>query len=133
FPADRVVGTKTWAHTTGGATPLLILFDAENGDLLAIVEAFVLGQLRTGGISGVATRWLAAPDADEMALIGTGKQAAPQLAAVAAVRRLRRGRGWGRGAGKQAALPAPPRARVRLPVGPAARARPPRHRAPPPF
>jgi ornithine cyclodeaminase/alanine dehydrogenase-like protein (mu-crystallin family) len=90
FPEAGYVGTKTWAHTAGGATPLLLLFDSGDGSLRAIIEAFALGQMRTGGISGVATRWLAAADADDMALIGTGKQAITQLAAVAAVRRLKR-------------------------------------------
>lgn len=85
-----LVGTKTWAHTTGGAAPLLILFDAENGSCRAVIEAFALGQMRTGAISGVATKWLAAPDADEMAVIGTGRQAVTQVAAVAAVRNLKR-------------------------------------------
>ncbi len=90
FPRAGFVGTKTWAHTEGGACPLLILFDSHTGALKAIIEAFALGQLRTGGISGVATRWLAAADADELAIIGTGKQALTQVAAVAAVRPLKR-------------------------------------------
>ena len=85
-----VVGTKSWAHTEGGATPLLLLWGAENGRLLAVIEAFALGQMRTGGIAGVATRWLARADADELAIIGTGKQAVTQVAAVAAVRPLKR-------------------------------------------
>ena len=29
FPDEEFAGTKTWAHTKGGATPLLILFDSE--------------------------------------------------------------------------------------------------------
>jgi alanine dehydrogenase len=90
FPQQGFAGTKTWAHTAGGATPLLILFDSHNGAVRAIIEAFALGQMRTGGISGVATRWLAAPHADELAIIGTGKQALPQIAAIAAVRPLKR-------------------------------------------
>jgi alanine dehydrogenase len=85
-----IVGTKSWAHTGGGATPLLLLWSAEDGRLLAVIEAFALGQMRTGGIAGVATRWLAAETADELAIIGTGKQALTQVAAVAAVRTLRR-------------------------------------------
>jgi ornithine cyclodeaminase len=89
FSVSGVVGTKTWAHTEGGATPLLILYDADSGALRAVIEAFVLGQLRTGAVSGVASRWLAAESADELAIIGTGKQALAQVAAVAAVRRLR--------------------------------------------
>jgi ornithine cyclodeaminase len=90
FPVARFAGTKTWAHTAGGAAPLLILFDSHDGAVLAIIEAFRLGQLRTGGISGVATRWLARADADELAIIGSGKQALMQVAAVHAVRPLRR-------------------------------------------
>lgn len=89
FPGAGFIGTKTWAHTEGGACPLLILFDSHSGALKAIIEAFALGQLRTGGISGVATRWLAAESADELAIVGTGKQAISQVAAVAAVRPLR--------------------------------------------
>ncbi|BDE07402.1 ornithine cyclodeaminase [Vulcanimicrobium alpinum] len=93
-PGAGVVGTKTWAHTEGGATPLLVLYDAHDGALLAIVEAFALGQLRTAGISAVATRALALPDASELAILGTGKQSLAQVAAVAAVRPLRRVRVW---------------------------------------
>jgi ornithine cyclodeaminase len=89
FTVAGAVGTKTWAHTEGGAAPLLILFDADSGALRAVIEAFALGQLRTGALSGVATRWLAAAQANELAVIGSGKQALAQVAAVAAVRRLR--------------------------------------------
>jgi ornithine cyclodeaminase len=89
FQDAGIVGTKTWAHTDGGACPLLILFDSENGQVKAILEAFALGQMRTGGICGVATKWLSRPDAEVLALIGTGKQALAQLAAVAVVRRLK--------------------------------------------
>ena len=87
---NGVVGTKTWAHTPGGACPLLILFSADTGTLLAVIEAFALGQIRTAGISGVATRWMAAEDAGDMALIGTGKQSLAQVAGVFAVRPLKR-------------------------------------------
>lgn len=86
----ETVGTKTWAHTAGGATPLVTLWSSETGKLLGIIEAFALGQMRTGGISGVATDRMARNDADELAIIGTGKQAMTQVAAVAAVRALKR-------------------------------------------
>jgi ornithine cyclodeaminase len=90
FTGARLAATKTWAHTPGGATPLLVVIDAENGSLKCIIEAFALGQMRTGGIAGVATDWLAAEAADELAIVGTGKQALLQVAAVHAVRPLRR-------------------------------------------
>ncbi len=88
FQGAGFIGTKTWAHTTGGATPLLIMWDSNSGKLAAIIEAFALGQMRTGGVSGVGTSWLAAPNASTFAIIGTGKQALAQVASVAAVRKL---------------------------------------------
>lgn len=118
--AEGVVGTKTWAHTEGGANPLLILFDASDGQLVAIIEAFALGQLRTSAISGLASRWLAAPEASEMALIGAGKQALAQVAAVAAVRKLRRVRVASRNPENATAFAKRASAELQLEVEPAA-------------
>jgi alanine dehydrogenase len=116
FGDDGLAGTKTWAHTAGGATPLLVLFDAASGALRAVIEAFALGQLRTGAVSGVATDLLARPEADELALIGSGKQAMAQLAAVRAVRRLRRVRVFSPTAAHAAAFAARASAIFDLPV-----------------
>ncbi len=80
-----LVGTKTWAHTAGGAKPLLILWDSETGERRAVVEAFALGQLRTAAMSGLATRMLADPTTAIGAVIGTGKQALPQVSALVSV------------------------------------------------
>src|SRR5688500_7240753 len=80
-----LVGTKTWAHTGGGASPLLILWDSETGQRRAVIEAFALGQLRTAAMSGLATRILADPSTVTAAVIGTGKQALPQASALCAV------------------------------------------------
>ena len=98
------VGTKTWAHTAGGATPLLLLWDSDSGRLKAVIEAFALGQMRTGSMTGVATRWLASPDADELGQVGTGKQALTQVAAVALARPLRRVRVYSPSPDKRAAF-----------------------------
>lgn len=92
FPGQ--VGAKTWSHTPGGADPVLLLFDAASGALLAVIEAFALGQLRTSGTAGLATDRLARPDARVLAVIGTGKQALPQVAAVAAVREIEQVRAY---------------------------------------
>jgi len=114
WPDAGVAGSKTWAHTAGGATPMLLLFDAARGGLLAVIEAFALGQLRTGAVSGVATRWLSAEAADELAVIGSGKQALAQVAAVAAVRPLRRVRVHSPDGGHRAAFAAQVRAALGL-------------------
>ncbi|WP_300014662.1 ornithine cyclodeaminase family protein [Pseudonocardia sp.] len=92
---DRAyVGTKSWSHTAGGATPLLTLWDAADGRLLAVLEAFALGQYRTAAVSGVATDRLASADATTMAICGTGAQALAQVATVNAVRALDTLRVW---------------------------------------
>lgn len=90
FPTAGFSGAKVWSHTKNGATPVLLLFDTNDGSLKAIIEAFALGQMRTAAACGAATRWLAAPDAEEFAIIGTGKQAISQVAAILAVRPIRR-------------------------------------------
>ena len=100
--ADRgLLGVKSWAHTPKGATPLELVWDAETGKLLAIIEAFAMGQLRTAGMSGLATEILAADGADELAVCGTGKQALAQVAAVQAVRPLSRVKIFGRDADRR--------------------------------
>lgn len=83
---ESVVGTKSWVHTKRGTCPMLLLWNSEDGQLVAVIEAFALGNLRTGGTSGLATRWLSSPRSNVMAIAGTGKQALSQVAAVTAVR-----------------------------------------------
>ncbi len=87
-PDAGLAGAKTWTHTPGGADPVLCMFDTRTGCLVALIEAFALGQLRTAGTAALATDLLADPDASVLAVIGTGKQALPQVAAVAQVRHI---------------------------------------------
>jgi ornithine cyclodeaminase len=89
-PGLGYVGYKNWVHTKRGATAMYILFNANDGSVAAVMEAAALGQIRTAAMTGVGTKWLASRDASEMALIGTGTQAVTQVAAVNAVRPLRR-------------------------------------------
>ncbi len=96
FPTDALCGIKAWVHTKGGANPIELLWDSQDGHLLAVIEAFALGQLRTSAIAGIATDVLALPEADELAICGAGKQALAQVATVASVRRLSRVRVFGR-------------------------------------
>lgn len=88
--SEGLCGTKTWVNVAGKSQTVLILFSLADGSLKAVFEATALGQMRTAAMSGVGTDWLARPDATEMAIVGTGKQALPQIAAVLAVRPIRR-------------------------------------------
>src|SRR5262249_61751874 len=95
FEGADVFGTKTWGNTSeGGSTPLLILWNATSAKLWAIIEARALVQMRTGAMSAIATQWMSARVADDFTIIGSGKQALTQVAAVAAARPLRRVRGF---------------------------------------
>jgi ornithine cyclodeaminase/alanine dehydrogenase-like protein (mu-crystallin family) len=80
------------AYTTGreGARFHVALYDGCSGELLSLMHADYLGQVRTGAASGVATKHLARPEAATVGLFGTGKQARTQLIAVCKVRPIRR-------------------------------------------
>jgi len=81
-----VAGLKAYTVTRHGAIFHVSLYDAESGELLAFMEANKLGQMRTGAASGIATKYLANPDAKSVGLYGSGWQASSQLEAVCAVR-----------------------------------------------
>ncbi|HEY2460668.1 MAG TPA: ornithine cyclodeaminase family protein [Candidatus Acidoferrum sp.] len=80
---------------------LVPLYEVATGDLVAMIEADYMGQLRTGAASGVATKYLSRKDSRVAAIIGTGGQARTQLEAVAAVRKLQSARAYGRDKGRR--------------------------------
>ncbi len=83
-------GWKTYSTTRDKSRFLVGLYDLATGAILAVIEADYLGQLRTGAASGVATEFLARPDAQVVGLFGAGLQARTQLSAVCHVRKIRR-------------------------------------------
>jgi ornithine cyclodeaminase/alanine dehydrogenase-like protein (mu-crystallin family) len=86
-----VMGAKVYATSRKAPAQFLVsLFDGRTGALLALIQADYLGQMRTGAASGLATRVMARPDAAEVGVFGSGKQARTQLLAVSKVRKLRR-------------------------------------------
>lgn len=68
----------------------VMLFSAETGELLALMNASAITAIRTAAVSGVATRLLAREEAGDLAIIGSGVQAHTHLAAMACVRPLKR-------------------------------------------
>ncbi len=98
--ADRstgVTGMKWYGGFGAGGTRFHVqLSDSETGDLLAIIEAGRLGQVRTGAASGVATRYMARADARTVGVIGSGYQAETQLEAICRVRPVERVRVFSR-------------------------------------
>jgi len=99
-----VTGLKVYTASRKGARFLVLLYDAESGDMLAMIEADRLGQMRTGAASGVATKYMARGDADTVGIYGTGWQAESQLMAVCAVRQIKSVKTYGRNAERREAF-----------------------------
>jgi alanine dehydrogenase len=79
-----LAGGKLYAATPDGTTFVVCLFDSSTSELVAVIEADRLGQLRTGAASGVAARHLARTGATSLGVIGCGHQAETQVACVRA-------------------------------------------------
>lgn len=67
---------------------LIVAVDASNGVPLGLIEAGYLTALRTGAVSGVATKYLSRMDARVLAIIGCGFQARTQAMGVKEVRKI---------------------------------------------
>ncbi len=77
-------GHKSYAWMSGGTPFLVALFSLEHARVEALIEADMLGRLRTGAASAVAARFLASEDAVTLGVIGCGWQAASQVACIRA-------------------------------------------------
>lgn len=89
FPGNE--GTEFDAHIG-----VVLLYGAKHGEMLAIMDATSITAIRTAAVSGLATRLLAREDAGDLAILGSGTQARTHLAAMLAVRKIRRVRVWSR-------------------------------------
>ena len=107
---------KQYTYVRGKLQFLVPLYEMASGNLLALLEADYMGQLRTGAASGVATKYLARENSFVAAIIGTGGQARTQLEAVAAVRKLEAARVYGRDAAKREKFCAEMSSRLGIPV-----------------
>jgi ornithine cyclodeaminase/alanine dehydrogenase-like protein (mu-crystallin family) len=85
-----VMGCKAYSTSRKGTHFHVALYDGRTGALLSLMQADYLGQMRTGAASGVATQYMARPDASEVGIFGSGKQARTQLLAVCKVRKINR-------------------------------------------
>ncbi len=80
------VGLKAYTTGPNGARFYFLHFNSSSGELVAMMQADRLGQIRTGAASGVATKYMAREDATRVGIYGTGWQARSQLQAIAEVR-----------------------------------------------
>ncbi|MBI5278609.1 MAG: ornithine cyclodeaminase family protein [Burkholderiales bacterium] len=87
FPGNPARGLPT---IQGG----LLLFDATNGALVAILDSIEITSKRTAAASALAAVHLARRDAHTVAMLGCGEQGRSQLAALARVRPIQRALAW---------------------------------------
>ncbi|MED5578724.1 MAG: ornithine cyclodeaminase family protein [Nitrospinota bacterium] len=88
---EGYLGLKTYTAFPGiGVRFIFLLWDASSSELLALMEANLLGQLRTGAASGVAAKYMSNELIEEACLIGTGRQAGTQLEAICLAREIKR-------------------------------------------
>jgi len=75
-------GLKAYAWLPGGTPFLVVLFSIERAEHAAVVEAELLGRLRTAAASAVAAEALATPGASTLGVFGCGRQAAAHVVAL---------------------------------------------------
>lgn len=103
LPERRALGLKVISLFPGNAARglpaamgAMLLLDPATGAPAALLDGTFLTTLRTGALTGLATRALARPDAATAAVLGAGGLAWHQAEAVCAVRPIREVRLWNR-------------------------------------
>src|SRR5262245_2037845 len=99
-----VIGVKAYVTTRAGARFHVTIYDGKTGEMLSVMQADYLGQVRTGAASAVATKHLARKDSTTVGIFGSGKQARTQLLGVSKVRKLSRAVVWSASAERRTAF-----------------------------
>ena len=123
WKSHNLVGHKSYAGGRPGIQFHVMLYDTSTNELMAVIEANRMGQVRTGAASGVATRYMANEgDSIVVGIIGSGYQAETQLEAVAHVRNVAVASVYSRDPENRARFAAKMTERLGFQVGPAASA-----------
>ncbi len=111
LPATGIVAAKLVSLYPGNAgttlpthQAIVIVFDAANGEPVALLDGTSITTARTAAGSALATELLARSDAEVLAIVGTGVQARAHAHAVVRVRPFRELRIAGRDPARAAAL-----------------------------
>lgn len=67
-------------------TAIITVSNNDTGEILAIMDGVYITQVRTAALSGIATKYMASPDCQSVAVVGCGGMAYEQLHAVLTVR-----------------------------------------------
>lgn len=102
---------------------VVLLFECENGRLIAQADGGEVTAIRTAAASGVATRLLARPESEVVAILGSGVQARTHLEAMRAVRSIREVRVWSRNQEHATIFAEEQSSRVPVPIRPVSSAK----------
>jgi thiomorpholine-carboxylate dehydrogenase len=89
YPGNEGTGTAT--HHA-----MIVLFRPDTGEPLAVMDGRLITEMRTAAVSAAVTKYLAAPEAHVLALLGSGVQARAHLQALSMVRHFDEIRIWSR-------------------------------------
>ncbi len=87
FPSNAEHGIPTHMAT-------IFLIDPQTGTPLAIMDGRLITEMRTAAVSAVATKLLAPPETNILAILGSGVQAHSHVEALRVVRRFEEIRVW---------------------------------------
>src|SRR2546428_2928041 len=87
YPSNAERGIPTHMAT-------IFLVDPETGAPLAVMDGRLITEMRTAAVSAAATKLLASPDANVLAILGSGVQARSHAQALRLVRNLEEIRVW---------------------------------------
>jgi thiomorpholine-carboxylate dehydrogenase len=101
--ADEAMGAKLVSFYPGNEEKgiathhaMILLFRPDTGEPLAVMDGRLITEMRTAAVSAAVTKYLAAPEAHVLALLGSGVQAYAHLQALSRVRHFDDIRVWSR-------------------------------------
>ncbi|KTD51863.1 ornithine cyclodeaminase [Legionella quinlivanii] len=100
---EKILGLKVVSvfpdniqHNKPSINGTILLIDASTGEPLVLMDAAYLTALRTGAVSGLASKYFSRDVPSTVSILGAGVQAMTQLEAVAAVRQIEQVFVWSR-------------------------------------
>ena len=109
FGSNPAVGLPTHLAT-------IVLLDPATGELRAVMDGRYLTEARTAAVSAVSAKLLARPDAEVLAIVGSGVQARSHLVALDRARRLTAVRVWSPNPGRREQFVREMQAQVEAPI-----------------
>lgn len=95
YPRFNVAALRVTSHRVRESREpkdnhLILLFDLQDGHLLAALQGFTISGMRVGATTAIAAKYLAPKGKLDVAVLGSGKQARTNLEGIAAVCEVRR-------------------------------------------